>query len=67
MPDDTLSIDYVCGSEGNSCIFSCLDQTAIVSSNSFVDVREQWNLHFANTTVFPRFKSVLHVGELGID
>lgn len=67
MSDNTLGVDDISGSERNACIFSLFDKASVWSSDSLVDIGQQWDFHIAESTIFSSFKSVLHVWEFGVN
>lgn len=67
MSDNTLAIDDIGGSEGNTLIIAFLDQTSVVPGDFLVHVGQKWDIHLTETAFLPRLEGVLHMGELRVD
>lgn len=66
VSQDTVSINDVSGSVGNSLIFSMVDQAPVSLRYFPCHVSNEGNVHLAETALLPVLLSVLHVGELGV-
>ena len=68
VAQDTLSVNNVCGSVGNTAISITVgDEAAIVSGDLFVQVGDHRDLHGSKTSLFPRLLGVGLVSEVRID
>jgi hypothetical protein len=67
VSDDSESVDNVGASEGDSLVFSLLNETSVLLSDALGDVRNEGDIHLAEASLLSVFLGVLHVGELGVD
>ena len=67
LAEDTLTIDDVCGTKSNACIFRGLEKAAVVASDGLLDIRDHGNVHRAKTTCLSGLHCVFSVGELRVD
>ena len=67
VTNDTLIIDDVCGSEGNTGIISILNEAAVLLGDFLRNISDHWNVHLAEATNLAVLLCVLHVGEMRVD
>ncbi len=65
--DDTVSVNDVSSSVGNSLFGSVFTKTSVSPWNGLVEIRDQWDFHGPETSIFPWLERVLHVRELWVN
>ena len=67
LPQDALVINDVSGPHGNTCIVTLFNEAAVVFGDLLGEVREHWDLHWADSSLDSWLLRVLHVHEVGVD
>lgn len=66
MSNNALRVNDIGSTIGNPNI-PILTQAAIVPRDSFIQVRNQGDLHIAKSSILPRLQSILHMWEFGVN
>ena len=64
---DTLVINDVGGTEGDTSIITVLNEAAVLLGDLLGNIGDHGNIHLAETTLLAVLLGVLHVSELGVD
>ena len=64
---DALVINDVGGTEGDACIFTILNEAAVLLGDFLGNISDHGNIHFAETTHLAVLLGVLHVCEVGVN
>ena len=67
MSHDTLVIDDVGGTEGDTSIVTVLNEATVVLGNLLGDISNHGDVHLAKATLLAVLLGVLHVSEVGVD
>lgn len=67
MTNDSVFIDDVGGSVGDSNVASVLTEASVGSGDGLVEIGDEGDIHSSESTLVSGLEGVLHMGELGVN